>query len=249
MTITIKRIKKSLQPTDDIAALLLKLQKDKKGCSRVVLSKANELHQTMLLVKNTIENTDFDISLEIAVPIGKCIDELLYANVLDFIRGAFSDVCPLPPSNCSLAGKENGSTRLSYQQPKTDYFGRAISPALEKALKEPDESFSEMLLRLIDERGMTDAECYKKANVDKRLFAKIRKNKKYHPKKVTAIAFAIALKLDLAETQELLKKAGYTLSRSSEFDIIIEYFIEHSIYDIFEINEVLFDFDQLLLGE
>ena len=120
--------------------------------------------------------------------------------------------------------------------------------SIEDYLKKKEKPFSRVLFSYIDKAGISDVECYKRANVDKRTFSKIKSKRDYRPSKPTVVAFAISLRLDLETTQELLATVGFTLSRSNAFDKIIRYFIHNGNYDIFEINEALFEFDQVLLG-
>ena len=122
------------------------------------------------------------------------------------------------------------------------------SSDLTEMLENLDAGFSETLLQLIDRTGRKDSEIYRKANVDRKLFSKIRNNADYRPSKTTALAFAFALELDIDETIDFIARAGFALSRSSKFDIIVEYFLINENYDINELNEVLFAFDQPLIG-
>ena len=138
--------------------------------------------------------------------------------------------------------------RLEEPRPEPMAARPAKKQSLDDMLGRLDEGFSQTLLRLIDRSGMKDSQVYKKANVDRKLFSKIRNNPAYRPGKATVLAFALALELDLEGTKDLLERAGFALSHSSKFDIIVEYFIRERNYNVFEINEVLFMFDQPLIG-
>ena len=133
-------------------------------------------------------------------------------------------------------------------QPEDDPFAKMKGNSLEKVMETAGDTFPKRLLKLIDERGLSDVAVYKKAFVDRKVFSSIKCKKDYKPKKETAVAFALALELDLDEMKELLATAGYALSRGNKFDLIISFFTLNGIYDISRINATLFDYDQPLIG-
>lgn len=192
------------------------------------------LEHDMTVYLVIFDRSAYQISSRLFADIAAYIDDHYVDAHTDFIR---SRPCP-------------ASIPVETQMAPSPAFSPASRPprSLDDRLKHLDAGFSETLLTRIDRSGKKDSEIYKRANVDRKLFSKIRSNPDYRPSKPTALAFAIALELDLTETRDLIARAGYALSGSSKFDVIIEYFISQRNYNIYEINEALFAFDQSLLG-
>ena len=225
-------------------------------------------------IRQFLAEHDMDVTLVMFDRTAAAISRSLYDSIAEYIDDAYSDARSDSLNRTRFEGMAGAmSAPSAVKGGKSGLFGRLKKPekkkntaeavpmmttaedacesrdeSLESYLASRDESFSEALLRLIDEHGLTDSQTYRKANIDRKLFSKIRTDRSYKPKKQTVLAFAIALELSLPETLSLLSKAGYTLSDSLKFDLIVKYFISRGSYDIFEINRALFAFDQTLIG-
>ena len=185
------------------------------------------------------------------------LSEKLFHKVASFIDEHYVDTCEMSQG---VAHVNNRSPRLRARRDMESYeasvceampcmpMAASKAVSLEEMLRREDAGFTETLLKLIDKSGKKDSEIYKRANISKQHFSKIRNNPAYKPTKPTAIALALALELDLEQTRDLIGRAGYALTNSSKFDLIIRYFIQREQYDIMEINATLFEFDQSLLG-
>lgn len=209
--------------------------------------KAEALQVASAAIRDFLADHDMDIYLAVFDKASFVISQALMGEVESYVGEHYVETCAGPRRR--LLGVERQAMEPALFAPSPGVAPMSAGmPPLEDLVSSLDEPFSELLLRLIDAKGKTDVEIYKKANLDRKLFSKIRSVKGYTPKKATILALAIALELSLSETDELLKRAGYALSHASKFDVIVEYFIINEKYDIFRINEVLFQYDQPLLG-
>ena len=235
--------------------------------------KAEAIKIATKAIKDFLEKNEMDVYLVVYDSKAFQISEKLFNDVQSYIdeklvkaddrrriaedgvtREAYNLYAPQKSMSDECLEERIEAPQIAEMLPKatvagTSIIGKGITKkkSLEDLMNVKVETFSEMLLRMIDEKGMTDVEVYKRANIYRKLFSKIRK-KDYTPKKVTVIALIIALKLNMKEARELLGRAGFAFTQSSKLDIIIQYFIEQQRYDIFEINETLFAFEQQLLG-
>ncbi len=198
--------------------------------------KDEALQAATAAIKDFLEDHDMDVYLAIFDRVAFAVSEELLGAVESYIDENYADT------------HQVHRRKLLNVEYKALSDAAAPAKGLDDLMDELDEPFNTALLRLIDAKGKTDAEVYKRANIDRKLFSKIRTGKGYMPGKRTILALAIALELTLDETDDLLERAGYALSHSQKFDVIVEFFIVSGKYDIFEINEVLFKYDQPLLG-
>lgn len=230
-------IKEFLENNDDINIYLAVLNRED-----IIIER--ELRRNIRIFKNAVRNFVVIFGKK-----DKCKENIFNLDeIMDMFSdfGCFGGVFPDVfggGSNNKKDERKNETSKDTITKKKEVFKNN-----LENKLENKKESFSEYLLKLIDDKGKTDVEVYKKANIDRRLFSKIRTEKNYSPKKSTVLSLAIGLELSLEETEELLKRAGYSLSENCNFDIIVAFFIENKIYDIFKIDETLFYYKEKLLS-
>lgn len=212
--------------------------------------KQDALDVAKYIIKNFLENNDLSVYLVLFDGTPVPANQRLLSDIKHYLNRYLEDKSlPFLSFNQALAQLESLSRDYAHPQIAAPaHYKEAKEKDIDEILNELDEPFSTSLLRLIDAKGKTDVEVYKKANIDRKLFSKIRSSEHYTPSKRTALALAVGLELNLEETDSLLKKAGYTLSRSQKSDVIIEYFIINRNYDIYQINEALYAYDQAMLG-
>ncbi len=207
--------------------------------------KSEALQVATCAVRDFLEQYDMDVYLAVFDKASLAVSRELLGSVKSYIYDHYVDTHTFAREDYHIAERSGNmpfSNAVGSDKCKSDRI------SLTEAIGNLDEPFGTTLLRIIDSKGMTDVEVYKRANMDRKLFSKIRTGKWYMPSKRTVLALAVALELDLNETERLLKKAGYAISHSRKSDVIVEYFIINGRYDVFEINEVLFEYDQPLLG-
>ena len=195
-----------------------------------------------------LQQNEMEITLVVHTRASFRLGEQRYRSIQALLNESCKRGQIVPDQPCASMPALEPRAQKAFAKPQPCCAPQATQQALERMLQRAGESFSARLLRLIDERGLTDPQVYRRANIDRRLFSKIRSNPDYRPAKNTALALAIALRLNLDDTIDLLRRAGYALSPSCRADLIVEYFLREGNYDIFEINEALFAFDESLLG-
>ncbi len=211
--------------------------------------KAEALNVAKRAVGDFLKNNEMEITLVIFDKASFALSSALADDIKQYIDDKYAVEHYY---RCKKSNRTPSADEAAGESPLASLFSKSIqidmSETLDKRLRNQDISFSEKLLKMIDERGLKDSDVYKNANISKQSFSKLRSDKKYHPKKNTVLAFAVALRLTLDETEDLLCSAGYALTHSDKGDIIVEYFIEKGIYDINDINIALYNYDQALLG-